>query len=103
MVYVLEALEAYNQRLVKKIEVKGFEVKNFRGTDGYLYLEQIVLSSKKPPMANTLVPVQDSLKHMEKGIHKLIQAIYAESAVQDMLGQKNTFSALQKQKVRWTA
>ena len=51
MIYVLDALEAYNQRLVKKIEVKGFEVKNFRGTDSYLYLEEIVLSSKKPPMA----------------------------------------------------
>ena len=50
-VYVLDALEAFNQRLVKKIEVKGFEVKNFRGTDKYLFLEQIVLSSKKPPMA----------------------------------------------------
>ena len=51
MVYVLDALEAYNQRLVKKIEVKGFEVKNFRGTDSYLYLEEIVISPKKPPMA----------------------------------------------------
>ena len=51
MVYVLDALDAYNNKLVKKIEVKGFEVKNFRGTDKYLYLESIVLSSKKPPMA----------------------------------------------------
>jgi len=51
LVYVLDALDAYNKRLVKKIEVKGFEVKNFRGTDQYLYLENIVLSSKKPPMA----------------------------------------------------
>ncbi len=51
LVYVLDALDAYNKRLVKKIEVKGFEVKNFRGTDKYLFLEQIVLSSKKPPMA----------------------------------------------------
>lgn len=51
MVYVLDALEAYNQRLVKKIEVKGFEVKNLRGTDSYLFLEEIVISSKKPPMA----------------------------------------------------
>lgn len=51
MVYVLDALDAYNKRLVKKIEVKGFEVKNFRGTDKYMYLENIVLSSKKPPMA----------------------------------------------------
>lgn len=50
-VYVLDALDAFNKRLVKKIEVKGFEVKNFRGTDSYMFLEQIVLSSKKPPMA----------------------------------------------------
>lgn len=53
LIYVLDALDAFNKRLVKKIEVKGFEVKNFRGTDSYLYLEQIVLSSKKPPMAKT--------------------------------------------------
>lgn len=51
LIYVLDALEAYNQRLVKKIEVKGFEVKNFRGTDSYLYLEEIVLSANNPPRA----------------------------------------------------
>ena len=62
-VYVLDALDAFNKRLVKKIEVKGFEVKNFRGTDSYLYLEQIVLSSKKPPMARI---------EMEIGYHKSI-------------------------------
>ena len=41
----------FNKRLVKRIEVKGFEVRNFRGTDSYMYLESIVLSPKKPPMA----------------------------------------------------
>lgn len=51
LIYVLDALDAFNKRLVKKIEVKGFEVKNFRGTDSYLFLEQILLSPKKPPMA----------------------------------------------------
>lgn len=50
-VYVLDALEAYNERLVKKIEVKGFEIKNITGTDGYLFLQEIVLSPNKPPMA----------------------------------------------------
>ena len=50
LVYVLDALDAYNKRLVKRIEVKGFEVKNFRGTDQYLYMEAILLSPKKPPM-----------------------------------------------------
>lgn len=51
LVYVLDAVDAYNKRLVKKIEVKGFQVKNFRGTDRYLYLENILISPTKPPMA----------------------------------------------------
>lgn len=51
LVYVLDALDAYNEKLVKKIEVKGLEVKNFRGTEKYLYLDDIIVSSKKPPRA----------------------------------------------------
>ena len=51
LVYVLDALDAYRMKLVKKIEVKGFDVKNLHGTDGYLYLEEIVISPNKPPMA----------------------------------------------------
>ncbi|MDD2216139.1 MAG: DEAD/DEAH box helicase family protein [Eubacteriales bacterium] len=51
LVYVMDAVDAYNKRLVKKIEVKGFEVKNLRGTDKYLFLENILISPKKPPMA----------------------------------------------------
>lgn len=51
LVYVLDALDAYNKRLVKRIVVKGFEIKNLHGTDGYMYLENIVISLNKPPMA----------------------------------------------------
>ncbi|MGI6449089.1 MAG: type III restriction-modification system endonuclease [Desulfitobacteriia bacterium] len=58
LVFVLDALDAYNRRLVKKIEVKGFEVKNLRGTDRYLYLESIIVSSKKPPMARLELEVK---------------------------------------------
>lgn len=50
-VYALDALDAFNQRLVKRIEVKGFELKNMRGTDGYLYLQDIRVSKNKPPEA----------------------------------------------------
>lgn len=50
-IYALDALDAYRQKLVKRIHVKGFEVKNLRGTSGYLYLDNIVLSPKQPPMA----------------------------------------------------
>ena len=51
LVYSLDALDAYNQRLVKRIEVKGFELHNMRGTDGYLYLQDIIISKNKPPQA----------------------------------------------------
>jgi type III restriction enzyme len=37
--------------LVNKIEVKGFEVKNLKGTGKYLYLQDIILSEKEPPKA----------------------------------------------------
>ena len=50
-IYALDALDAYRQKLVKRIHVKGFEVKNLRGTSSYLYLDEIVLSPKQPPMA----------------------------------------------------
>ena len=59
LVYVLDALDAFNKKLVKKIEVKGFEVKNLKGTNSYLYLEQIVLSPKKPPAAR----IEFEVKH----------------------------------------
>ena len=57
LVYVLDALDAYNKRLVKKIEVKGFEVKNLRGTDKYLYLADILVSPKDPPQAKVELEV----------------------------------------------
>lgn len=59
-VYALDALDAFNKKLVKRIEVKGFEVKNLRGTDRYMYLEQIVLSNKKPPMAKIELEIKYS-------------------------------------------
>lgn len=50
-IYALDALDAYRQQLVKRIHVKGFELKNLRGTSSYLYLDSIELSPKRPPMA----------------------------------------------------
>ena len=50
-IYALDALDAYNKKLVKKIQVKGFEVKNLRGSSSYLYLDSIILSKNNPPMA----------------------------------------------------
>lgn len=51
LIYVLDALDAFKKRLVKKIEVKGFDLKNLSGTNRYIYLAAIVIDPKKPPRA----------------------------------------------------
>ena len=48
MVYRLDAMDAYNKKLVKKITVKGIEQKGTTATNGYLYLESIELSEGNP-------------------------------------------------------
>ena len=48
LIYRLDALDAYNQKLVKKITVKGIEVQGLTGTNGYLYLQSIELSKQAP-------------------------------------------------------
>lgn len=50
-VYRLDALDAYNLKLVKKISVKGISVKGTTGSDSYLYLEGIDVSQKHAPVA----------------------------------------------------
>ncbi|MEO1785181.1 DEAD/DEAH box helicase family protein [Thermodesulfobium sp. 4217-1] len=63
-VYRLDALDAYNQKLVKKISVKGISVKGLSGTNAYLYLQNIEISSTKPPVAKLEIEIkkQGSIK-----------------------------------------
>ena len=65
MVYALDALDAYNKKLVKKIQVKGFEVKNLKGTSSYLYIDSIILSKTEPPMVKIDLEV-----NTKTGIHR---------------------------------
>ncbi len=56
-IYVLDALDAYRKKLVKKIEVKGFELRNLRGTNGFVYLSEIIKDPNKPPRARVAFEV----------------------------------------------
>lgn len=47
-VHRLDALDAYNQRLVKKIAVRGIQTTGLTGTKAYLYLEGIEISKQAP-------------------------------------------------------
>lgn len=57
-IYALDALDAFKQKLVKKIYVKGFEVKNLQGTGRYLYIDNILLSPKRPPQVKIELEVK---------------------------------------------
>ena len=57
-VYALDALDAYKEKLVKRIQVKGFELKNLQGTNTYLYIDSIILSKDKPPMVRIELEVK---------------------------------------------
>ncbi len=48
MIYRLDALEAYNKKLVKKIAVKGISASSTTGTEGFLFLESINVSGANP-------------------------------------------------------
>lgn len=48
MIYRLDAMEAYNKRLVKKIAVKGITESRSTATESYVYLESINLSKTAP-------------------------------------------------------
>ena len=51
LVYRLDALDAYNQKLVKKIEVTGLRVRNLSGQAGYLYLAGVEPQATGVPKA----------------------------------------------------
>ena len=48
MIFRLDALEAYNKKLVKKIAVKGISTSGTTGTDGFVLLESINVSPENP-------------------------------------------------------
>ena len=58
-IHRLDALDAYRNKLVKKIEVRGISVKGLSGTNAYLYLESIVIS-KSDPVAKLEFEVKQS-------------------------------------------
>ena len=57
-VYALDAYDAYKQRLVKKIQVKGITVQNLLGTQSYIYFDSIVLSKNHAPVVKLEIEVK---------------------------------------------
>lgn len=57
-VYALDAYDAYRQRLVKKIQVKGITLQNLLGNQSYIYFDSIILSKNKAPEVKLEIEVK---------------------------------------------
>lgn len=60
MVYRLDALDAYNQKLVKKIEVRGVSIMGNSATSGYCYLSKINTFTDKNPTATVEIDCKNA-------------------------------------------
>ena len=80
-VFRLDALDAYTRRLVKKIQVKGINLKGSTGTTGYLYLEQISLSTSKPPYA-----IVEYEKRQGEGVKRVRQKLSEGANLHELSG-----------------
>ena len=101
-IYRLDALDAYNKKLVKKIKVKGISVKGSTGTNEYIYFEGIDVSKRNKPVARIEFEQKQKL-----GIKKIVRNadedfnLYEQSnfmeqyknyRVAEINGYKNTIS-----------
>ena len=98
-VYALDAFDAYRQRLVKKIQVKGITLQNLLGNQSYIYFDSIVLSKNKAPEVRLEIEVKGATATRRQickfGLHdSLFDAsglpAYKEFVISDMNPLTNT-------------
>lgn len=85
MIYRLDAMEAYNKRLVKKIAVKGITESGSTATESYIYLENINLS-KSAPTATIQFDMKGAI-----GIRKVTRTVSEGYNLYDNSGQMEEY------------
>jgi type III restriction enzyme len=86
-VYRLDALDAYNQKLVKKIAVRGISVKGLAGTNSYLFLKGIDISPSKPPEARLELEIK-----LKTSIKREVRKVGKGTNLQDLSGGLDQYS-----------
>lgn len=87
LVHRLDAVDAYNNKLVKKIAVRGIHTRGIAGTSAYLYLQDIEIS-KHSPVARLEMQVQ-----LKTGVIKrLVKRISQGDNLFDLSGGLDAYS-----------
>jgi type III restriction enzyme len=94
-VHRLDALDAYNQKLVKKIAVRGIQTRGLAGTNAYLYLEGTEIS-KKAPVARLEIEVKLASGEIKRQLKRLEfrDDLFAESGELDQYRDGFTISQI---------
>ena len=85
-VYRLDAIDAYNQRLVKKIAVRGITVRGLSGTNAYPYMDSIEVSKTKPPVARVEMEIRT-----QSGIKREIRKLTVRDNLYDLSGKLDEY------------
>lgn len=72
LVHRLDAVDAYNNKLVKKIAVRGIHTRGIAGTSAYLYLQDIEIS-KHSPVARLEMQVQLKTGVIKRQVKRISQ------------------------------
>jgi type III restriction enzyme len=102
MVYRLDAVDAFNKKLVKQISVKGIDIKGTTATHSYLYLEGIDISKHHYPVARIEMEVKQaksvvrSVKRIDRGMDLFTLSggleQYRNYKVSDITAEKVSFT-----------
>lgn len=85
-IYRLDALDAYNQKLVKKIAVHGITLRGLTGTNAYLYLESIQISANSPPTAR----IEFEMKQ-KSGIRRITRRFGRNDSLFELSGELSEY------------
>lgn len=85
MIYRLDAVDAYNKHLVKRISVKGITESGSTATESYVYLERIKLTKAEPTAS-----IQFDFKGT-KGIRKITRVVSEGYNLYDNSGQMEEY------------
>jgi len=88
-IHRLDALDAYNQKLVKKIAVRGITVKGLAGSTAYLYLDAIEIAKGARPRARVELEVQT-----KSGIKRQVKRLDLGANLHDLSGGIEAYKGL---------
>jgi len=94
-IHRLDALDAYNQKLVKKIAVRGIQTRGLAGTNAYLYLEGIDIS-RQAPIARIEMEIRLKSGEIKRQLRRLQfrDDLFAESGELDQYRDGFTISQI---------